>query len=299
VLTSAIDKYMYITVNRRFDDSVRVSYSRTEIVEHGSCVEHPIVREALRLLEMENGLEIISMADIPAQTGLGSSGSFTVGLLHALHAFRGEDPSAEQLAAEACHIEIDRLGEPIGKQDQYIAAYGGLQRIQFNADETVVIDPLMCAPGTLQALSDRLLLLFTGLTRPARDILGEQQRDPAAAAPHLAALAALAEPMRSALLAARLREFGELLHEGWTIKRRLAAATNPSIDRWYDLARDAGAIGGKILGAGGGGFLLLFVEPEARDTVIRALAALRRLPFSFEPEGSGIIYAGPLKTPGR
>jgi D-glycero-alpha-D-manno-heptose-7-phosphate kinase len=197
VLATTIDKYIYIMVNRRFDRSIRVSYSRTEIVEHASQIEHPIVREALALLGIEHGLEIISMGDVPAQTGLGSSGSFTVGLLHALHAFRGEHPSAEQLAAEACVIEIDRLREPIGKQDQYIAAYGGFQRIQFNADERVDVEPLACAPGTLQALNDRLLLCFTGITRSASEVLIEQQRDMSVTAPQLAALADIAERMRT------------------------------------------------------------------------------------------------------
>ncbi|OFW11713.1 MAG: GHMP kinase [Acidobacteria bacterium RIFCSPLOWO2_12_FULL_66_10] len=293
VLASAIDKYIYITVNRRFDRSIRVSYSRTEIVEHASRIEHPIVREALALLGMGHGLEIISMADVPAQTGLGSSGSFTVGLLHALHAFRGEHPSAEQLAAEACAIEIERLREPIGKQDQYIAAYGGFQRIQFNADERVFVDPLICAPGTMQALNDRLLLCFTGMTRSASEILAEQQRDMGATAPQLSALAEVAERMRTALIGTpRLDAFGELLHESWIVKRRLSGVTNGAIDRWYDRARQAGAIGGKILGAGGGGFLLLFVEPDARDAVTRALVPLEPLPFQFEPQGSKVIYSG-------
>ena len=293
VLTSTIDKYIYITVNRRFDRSLRVSYSRTEIVDHARDVEHPIVREALAFLDMDHGLEIISMADVPAQTGLGSSGSFTVGLLHALHAFRGEHPTAAQLAAEACHIEIDRLGEPIGKQDQYIAAYGGLQRIQFNGDETVFVDPVICAAGTVAALHQRMLMFFTGLTRSASEILAEQQRDMAATAPHLAALADLAERMQAALVGPpRLETFGELLHESWMVKRRLSGVTSSEIDRRDDRAREAGAIGGKILGAGGGGFLLLFVEPDAQAAVAASLAPLEPIRFGFEPQGSKVIYAG-------
>jgi D-glycero-alpha-D-manno-heptose-7-phosphate kinase len=293
VLTSTIDKYMYITVNRRFDRSLRISYSRTEIVDRACQVEHPIVREALALLGIEHGLEIISMADVPAQTGLGSSGSFTVGLLHALHAFRGEHPTAGQLAAEACHIEIDRLREPIGKQDQYIAAFGGLQRIQFNADETVFVDPVICAPGTLPALQQRLLLFFTGLTRSASEILAGQQRDSNSIAKPLAALSAIADRMMGALVGtARLSAFGELLHESWMVKRQLSGVTSGDIDRWYDLARGAGAIGGKLLGAGGGGFLMLFVEPEAQPSVVRALAPLEPVPFGFEPQGSKVIYSG-------
>ena len=283
---------MYITVNRRFDRSIRVSYSRTEIVAEASRIEHPIVREALTMLGMHHGLEIISMADVPAQTGLGSSSSFTVGLLHALHAFRGEHPASEQLAAEACEIEIERLKEPIGKQDQYIAAYGGLQRVQFNSDETVFVDPLICAPGTIRLLNEHLMLFFTGVTRAAGEILAEQQRDMDAVARQLAALGELAECMRASLLGTpRLRQFGELLHDGWAIKRRLGGVTNEAIDRWYDLARSAGAIGGKILGAGGGGFLLLFVEPGARAAVAAALAPLLELSFRFEPQGTKVIYS--------
>jgi D-glycero-alpha-D-manno-heptose-7-phosphate kinase len=292
VLTTAIDKYMYIIVNRRFDPSIRVSYSRTEIVTEASHLEHPIVREALLMLGMHHGLEIISMADVPAQTGLGSSGSFAVGLLHALHAFRGEHPGCEQLAAEACEIEIERLKEPIGKQDQYIAAYGGLQRVQFNSDETVFVDPLICAPGTIPLLNEHLMLFFTGVTRAAGEILAEQQRDVHAVAGQLAALGELAECMRATLIGTpRLREFGELLHHGWTIKRGLRGVTNAAIDRSYDLARSAGAIGGKILGAGGGGFLLLFVEPGARAAVTAALAPLRELSFRLEPQGTKVIYS--------
>jgi D-glycero-alpha-D-manno-heptose-7-phosphate kinase len=293
VLTSTIDKYMYVTVNRRFDRSIRVSYSRTEIVACARDVAHPIVREALDLLGIEHGLEIISMADVPAQTGLGSSGSFAVGLLHALHAFRGEHPAAEQLAAEACHIEIDRLHEPIGKQDQYIAAYGGLQRIQFNGDESVFVDPVICAPGTLKALHDRMLLFFTGLTRSAGEILAVQQRELTATAPHLAALADIAERMKTTLVGVpQLRAFGELLHESWLVKRQLSGVTSSEIDRWYDRARQAGAIGGKILGAGGGGFLLVFAEPDRHAAISAALAPLEPLSFGFEPQGSKVIYSG-------
>jgi D-glycero-alpha-D-manno-heptose-7-phosphate kinase len=293
VLTSAIDKYMYITVNRRFDRTIRVSYSRTEIVDHASQVEHPIVREALALVGIEHGLEIISMADVPAQTGLGSSGSFTVGLLHALHAFRGQHPTAERLAVEACDIEIERLREPIGKQDQYIAAYGGMQRIQFNADDTVFVDPVICSRGTLDDLSARMLLFFTGLTRAAGEILAAQQRDMAATTPQLAALADIAERMRDALVGTpRLREFGELMHESWVVKRRLSGVTNPDIDRWYERARGAGAIGGKLLGAGGGGFLLVYAEPADHEAIARALAPLPALPFGFERQGSKVIYSG-------
>lgn len=293
VLSSTIDKYMYITVNRRFDQSIRVSYSRTEIVERASDIHHPIVREALTLLGFDGGLEIVSMADIPARTGLGSSSTFTVGLLHALHAHRGEHVGAEQLAAEACDIEIGRLREPIGKQDQYIAAYGGLRRIRFNDDESVFVDSVVCLPETILALNERLMLVYTGITRPAAEILGAQQRDMNGSAEALGVLTHIAEAMQHALInTPDLDEFGRLLHESWLIKRQLAGGvSNEAIDRWYNLARKSGAAGGKVLGAGGGGFLLLFVEPASRAAVAEAVAPLRVIPFALEPQGSKVIYA--------
>ena len=294
VTSAAIDKYMFLTVNRAFDHHIRVAYAQTEIVEHAGQVRHPLVREALKLTGIDHGIEITSMADIPAQSGLGSSSSFTVGLLNALHAFKGEHASAEQLAREACRIEIEQLNEPIGKQDQYIAAYGGLQHFQFNADDSVFVDPVVTPPGVRQKLAEQLLMFYTGKTRKASDILNHQ-RQVTSAGDKQAAL----ENMRTQAGAVRdvlqrggdLREFGQWLHEGWLLKRSLVSAiSDPDIDAHYERARAAGALGGKLLGAGGGGFLLFFVERDRQPAVREALRSLRELEFKLESEGCKIVY---------
>ncbi len=292
VTSSAIDKYMHVMVNRRFDDTIRVSYTKTEIVEEIEAIQHPIVRECLNLLDVREGLEIVSVADIPAQAGLGSSSSFTVGLLNALHAFRGEHASAGRLAEEACHVEMDLVGEPIGKQDQYIAAFGGLRHIAFCRSGEVSVEPIICGRDLRQSLSERLLLFFTGKTRPASVILSEQRRVTPGKTDVLRRLRDLAVLARNVLIEGRdLRTFGEILHEGWVVKRGIVdGITNEEIDGLYDRAREAGAIGGKLLGAGGGGFLMLYVEPEAQPRVRAALAGTREVSFKLDPHGSRIIF---------
>ncbi|MDD5555889.1 MAG: GHMP kinase [bacterium] len=297
VVSTAIDKYMYITVSRLssyFSHRIRVSYAKTELVKEIGEIRHPIVREALRLTGLDGGLEIHSMADVPSQTGLGSSSSFTVGLLNALHAFRNEYASAEQLAREACRIEIEVLGEPIGKQDQYIAAYGGLRQITFNPDETVYVEPVICAPSTRAELFSNLLMFFTGWTRSASKILKVQKKATAGKMETLSKMRDLTREAAAVLTAGRgLDEFGDILHRGWMLKRELAGGiTNPRIDRLYEKARRAGALGGKLLGAGGGGFLLFYVERQNRERVRRALAELMEIGVGFEPQGSKIIYVG-------
>ncbi len=295
VVSTAINKYIYITVNRKFDHKIRASYSRTEIVDSVDELKHELIREALKVTGIDRAIEITSISDIPSRgTGLGSSSTYTVGLLNALYAHRGRMVGAERLAKEACEIEIDRCGKPIGKQDQYIAAYGGLKYIRFYPDERVEVIPILCAPETRRELQQRLLLLYTGLTRRADDILAEQSRNCAMDESKRAALrrmVALAEQMVDALSRNELDGFGEVLHANWLEKRRLASGiTNPDIDRWYETARAHGAIGGKILGAGGGGFLLLYAPPERHEEICRALPELRPVPFRFEPQGSRIIY---------
>jgi D-glycero-alpha-D-manno-heptose-7-phosphate kinase len=294
VISSAIDKYMFITVNKRFDSTIRVSYSKTEIVDRVDELKHGIVREALNLTGLTHGLEITSIADLPAGTGMGSSSAFTVGLLNALHAFAGRHTSAEQLAAEASRIEIDLLGEPIGKQDQYAAAYGGLNHIRFNPDETVFVDPVISGSATREELDANLLLFYTGVTRQASTILSKQKEDTAAKFDVLRRMRDLSLEMAKVLQSGRgLNAFGEFLHEGWELKRSVSSGiTNPDIDRWYDIARQSGALGGKLLGAGGGGFLLFFVERQNQPRVRENLAELRELPFRLEPQGSKIIYVG-------
>lgn len=295
VVATAITKYIYINVNRKFDDMIRASYSVTEIVDSLSDLKHELIREGMRLTGLTNGIEITSISDIPSSgTGLGSSSTYTVGLLNALYGYAGKHAGPERLAAEASKIEIDILGKPIGKQDQYAAAYGGLQFIQFNPDETVFVDPIMCDFRTKRRLSNRLMMMYTGMTRSADSILKEQKDNTASNEDKRLVLAKMrkqAEEMRDALNQNSLEDFGVLLHEGWCLKRGLASGiSNTRIDDWYATARKHGAIGGKILGAGGGGFLLLFAEPEDQDDIARALPDLQRVPFGLEPQGSKIIF---------
>lgn len=295
VVSVTIDKYIYINVNAKFDHQIRASYSVTEIVNSVDELKHQLIRQALKMVGRDRSVEITSISDIPSQgTGLGSSSTYTVGLLNALYAFGGRFVGAERLAHEACEIEIKRCGAPIGKQDQYIAAYGGMQFIQFNPDESVFVDPVICSPATRQLLQSRLILLYTGITRQTGDVLYEQQanteRD-ASRRQRLQQMVQLAYDLRAAVMANDLDVFGEILHEGWLRKRELASGiTSPCIDEWYLRARAAGALGGKILGAGGGGFLLLYAHQERHERILRALPDLRRVPLRFEPQGSKIIY---------
>jgi len=292
VTSVTINKYMYITVNKRFDDTIRLSYSKTEIVDDFKKIVHPIVREALKLTGITRGIEITSIADVPAGTGVGSSSSFTVGLLNALYAYQGKHKSAEELAREACYLEIDVVGEPIGKQDQYIAAYGGLQHIQFNPDESVYVDPVICSKETLKKLEKSLLLFYTGTTREAMSILKEQKQNIDKKQEYLKKLKELSVEARDCLIKNNLDEFGKLLHKGWNYKKELSSGiTNNEINEYYEKGIRAGAYGGKLLGAGGGGFLLFFCPEEAQARVRGALN-LREMPFSFEPQGTKIIYVG-------
>ncbi|MFO0808357.1 MAG: galactokinase [Gemmataceae bacterium] len=294
VLSTAIDKFMYLTVKPRFGDTFRVSYSRTELADRAEQIEHPIVRECLQLLGVSKGLEIVSVADLPAQSGMGSSSSFTVGLLHALYAHSGRVVSAKLLAETACHVEIDRLKEPIGKQDQYIAAHGGLQFIQFHPDGHVSVDPVICALGTRRELSRRLLLFFTGLTRNASEVLTKQRAGTGEKRPALRRLCEVAGAMRDVLTGGHdLNEFGRLLHAAWEAKKSVEGSiSNPSIDEWYERGRAAGALGGKLLGAGSGGFLLFYCEPHRQAALRTALGDLVEVPFELEPEGSKVIFVG-------
>jgi D-glycero-alpha-D-manno-heptose-7-phosphate kinase len=291
VLSSAVDKYMFITVNRRFDDTIRISYRKTEIVGSREEIEHPIVRACLEYTDLGRGLEITSMADLPAGSGMGSSSSFTVGLLNALWAWKGRHVSAEELAKQACEIEIDILKEPIGRQDQYAAAFGGLNTIRFNADHSVFTNPVIVQRGTLEALNQHLLMFYTGQTRSASSILSEQSKATIDRMSILRQMRDQVDELAGVLIdGSRLDRFGEMLHEGWLLKRQITGGiTNPDIDAAYDRALSAGALGGKLLGAGGGGFLLFYVAPHKQNQVSRSLG-LRRLELRFEPQGSKIIY---------
>lgn len=295
VVSTAINQFVYVTVNRKFDEKIRVSYSRTEEARSVRRIRHPLVREAMTLLGTQGGVEITSIADIPAKgTGLGSSSSFTVGLLNALHAFSERHASAEQLASEACTIEIERCGEPIGKQDQYAAAYGGLNYIQFNPDDSVHVEPIICKRETIQRIQAHTLVFYTGITRSASSLLRDQQRAVAGDKKKQQAvqrMVELARQMRRELQANRVSGFGEVLHEGWHLKKSLDAnIATGRIDEWYAEARKAGAIGGKLLGAGAGGFLMLQAPPDRHEAVAHALTGLRRMDFQFESQGSRIIF---------
>lgn len=295
VVTTAINKYIYITVNESFNDQIIVRYSKEERVNRVEELEHNLIREALKLLKITHGIDISSTADVPSEgSGLGSSSSYLVGVLHALHAYKGEHVSAERLAREACHIEIEKLGKPIGKQDQYIAAYGGFNYIQFNADESVFVDPIIFPSKTKKRLEKKLLLLYTGITRSSSKILSKQKKNlihDTEKRRMMSKIVGLADEMRQNLRRNNLHSAGELLDKNWNLKKRLAdTITSPQIDRWYKIAQNHGAIGGKILGAGGGGFMLLYAPENKHRAIVRALPDLRVMKISFEQQGSKIIF---------
>jgi D-glycero-alpha-D-manno-heptose-7-phosphate kinase len=291
VLSSTIDKYIFVIVKERFDDKIRVGYTQTEMVDWLDDVQHDLVREALRKTGITRRIEISTMGDIPsAGTGLGSSSTVTVGALNAMHLYLGEARDAATLASEACEIEIDILGKPIGKQDQYIAAYGGLCFIHFKPDGGVTVEKVGVSDEARRRLSERLMLFYTGMTRSSSTVLKEQVSNIDDRFQTLRKMKQLAVEARECLERQAFDGLGELLHQGWEYKKQLASGiSNGQIDAMYQAARRAGAIGGKISGAGGGGFLLLYCPVERRDDVRKALASLRELPFALERDGSKAI----------
>ncbi|MDO9096772.1 MAG: hypothetical protein Q7U60_01430 [Candidatus Methanoperedens sp.] len=294
VVSTAIDKFIYITVNKRFTDNIRIAYSKIEYVEKVDEIEHNLVREALKSVGIDRGIDIVYMSDmLPAHegSGLGASSSLIVGTLNALHAFKGEHVSAETLAKEACKIEIDILGNPIGKQDQYAAAYGGFNHIQFNSDESVFINPIIFKKGIKEELNKKLLLFYTGVKTRSDILLTEQNNRTEENLEILDKMVELADELKKAIEKGDLMEFGNILHMGWEYKQKLASKiTNPILNSYYEKARKAGAIGGKILGSGGGGFFLFYCDEEKQDSVRKALSDLKETSFKFEPQGSRIIY---------
>lgn len=293
VISSAIDKYIYVIVKKRFDEKIRVGYSRTEMVDTIDEIEHELVREALRKVGITKGIEISTMADIPSEgSGLGSSSSVLVGLLNALYAYRGDIVPAEQLAQEACEIEIDILGKPIGKQDQYIAAYGGLRLIRFHKNGCVSVDPVMMEENRRRYLESSLVLFYTGVTRMSSEVLTEQRSNIADRLPVLRMMRDQAYEIADCLCdSSRLTRIGYVLKEGWEHKKLLSGkVSNSHIDDIYNKALDAGAIGGKVAGAGGGGFLLLYCPPARQNGLRRALSDLQELPFHLERDGSKVIF---------
>lgn len=300
VVSVAINKYIYVNINNKFDHRVRVSYSKTEEVDTVNDVQHPLVRECLKMLQPAGGIEITSIADIPSRgSGLGSSSSFTVGLLNSLFAFIGSHASPEKLAQLASEIEIELCGQPIGKQDQYAAAYGDLRMYRFLSDGSVANSPIICTPATLHTLQDNLILFYTGITRSASEILEKQTQALGSNNKTIEAMRAMVEQahdLRYEIENNRPDSLGTILHEGWMRKRSLSEGiTSGQIDDWYSRALAAGAIGGKILGAGGGGFLLLYAPQERHCDIATALGELRRVPIRFEREGSKIIFYQPTE----
>ncbi|MCL4210824.1 MAG: GHMP kinase [Phycisphaeraceae bacterium] len=292
VLSVAVRKHMYVALSRRFEPSVRVAYSKTEIASTRDEVQHTIVKAALELVDLGPHMEIVTIGDVPAGTGMGSSSTLTVGLLNALYAFKGQIRSAKSLAEEACRIEIDVLGKPIGKQDQYAAAFGGLNYIRFNPDESVDVQPVPTAAETLAELERRIIVLYTEKKRDADTILQKQSDGTADRMRVLRDMRDLASEMRGVIAGrANLDEFARLLHVGWELKRSLGfGISDDSIDQAYEAARRAGAQGGKLLGAGGGGFLLLIAPPERHAAIREALGNPRDLAFGIDRLGSRIIF---------
>lgn len=292
VVSTAIDKYIFVIINERFDDKIYINYSRKEIVDSVDDVEHELVREALRITGVTRGIEITTLADVPSEgSGLGSSSSVTVGLLNALYAFRGDTQPAERLAEEACEIEILRCHKPIGKQDQYIAAFGGLRRITFRRSGRVDVERLPLSANRKRHLSDNLMLFYTNRTRSASGILGEQKARIPEKQKMLLRLKQLAEETYETLMEGPMDGLGEILDRGWGWKQEMSdRISDVEIDDIYRLAREAGALGGKLCGAGAGGFFMLYCPHHRQSQVRQALSGYRELPFNLERDGSKVIY---------
>lgn len=295
VLSTTINRYMYLTIHPYFDErKTALKYSQNEIVDQINDIQHSIFHCVLNDKKI-SGVEISSTADVPSGTGLGSSSSFTVGLLHILSCYKGKYLSKSALAAEACEVEIEKLGAPIGKQDQYAAAFGGLNFIRFHKDDSVSVEPVIMKGKVLAELQDNLVMFYTGLTHNANEILAKQKKnivEKEEKRRNLLRMCELAESMKKALEDNDIRNFGKILNEGWMKKRELAGSiTSPFIDELYDTALRNGATGGKLLGAGGGGFFL-FCCPKEKQVMLREKLRLKQFPFKFEHDGSSVVYIG-------
>jgi D-glycero-alpha-D-manno-heptose-7-phosphate kinase len=292
VLSSAIDKYIFVTIKKRFDDKLCVGYTRMEIVDHVHEIEHELIREAFSTTGIDRGVEITTMGDIPSRgSGLGSSSTVTVGALHAMYTLKGEIVTAECLARQACEIEIDHLEKPIGIQDQYIAAYGGIRFMEFTTSGEVLTQKIELNSDQERLLNENLLLFYTGVTRRSDTILDEQKKNIGDRSDILREIKRLAYISRDEVRAGNIDAIGELLHESWKLKKQLASKiSNGRIDEMYAAAIKAGAIGGKITGAGGGGFLILYCRYEQQAALRCALHGLQELPFHLEPHGSKVIF---------
>jgi len=299
VLSTSIDKYMYVTVNQKFDNDIRLSYSMTENESNVQQIKHPIVRNTLELLDIQGGIEITSISDIPSHgSGLGSSSSYTVALLHALYAYKGKSISKDELGRLSSHIEIDLCGDIIGKQDQYAAAFGGLNLIEFNEDDSVVVSPVICKPKTIKKMEDSIIVFYTGRTRIASTLLSKQSNNMKQAdkIKLMSNMVSLAYEMRSLLENDDIESLGELLDKNWQLKRQMTLGISDSqIDSWYSKGILAGATGGKLLGAGNGGFIMFFAPKEKHTDIIKAMKDLQRVPFSFDNCGSKIVFSDQMK----
>jgi D-glycero-alpha-D-manno-heptose-7-phosphate kinase len=296
LIAGAMDKYIFISANKRFYDSIRLSYSQTEIVDNVADVKHHIFKAALGLLSINRGIELVSVADVPANCGLGTSSSFTVSLLNALHAYKRDFVTQKQLAEEACHIEIDVLQEPIGKQDQYIAAFGGITCLTFEKNGDVLVEALRISDEALDQMESNIALFYTGIERSASEILAEQdeksKKDDPQVIENLHKIKEIGLQTRKALESGNVDEFGELLHVHWeTKKKRSQKMSDPFIDECYDVARKNGALGGKLIGAGGGGFFMFYCRNSDRPKLSRAMKNMRLKPmrFRFDFEGAKIL----------
>jgi len=294
-ISAAIDKYNYIAVKRRFEDGFRISYSKTEITDRVEDIQQPIIREALKLLNVNDYLEIVSIADVPGRSGLGGSSSYAVGVLNALHSFKRENVDAQTLAEEACHIEIDSLKEPIGKQDQYVAAFGGINCYEIEKDGMVHVNPLVISPHSVAELEGNLLLFYTGIKRDASRILRRQKQDEEKGIKRVIEtmheIKKIGYKVRDSLANGDIRSFGELLDVHWRTKKSLSQqVSNDRIDQLYEIAKRNGAIGGKIMGAGGGGFFMFYSE-NGKERLRNAMAkeGLKEVRFRFDFDGSKIL----------
>jgi D-glycero-alpha-D-manno-heptose-7-phosphate kinase len=296
LIAAAIDKYVFISANKRFYDSIRLSYSQTEIVDNVNDIKHHIFREALKLLNFDGGIELVSIADVPANCGLGTSSSFTVSLLNALHTFKRDFVTQQQLAEEACQIEIDILKEPIGKQDQYISTFGEVTCLTFDKNGDVLVEPIRMTDEALDQLESNIMLFHTGVERSASHILSEQDKKTQSNQPEvvesLHRIKEIGLQSRKALESGDLDQFGELLDVHWQTKKNLShRVSNPFIDECYQLAKKNGALGGKIMGAGGGGFFMFYCRDKDKPKLSQALKeiGLKPMRFNFDFEGAKIL----------
>ena len=292
IFSVTLNHHIYVTVHRRFEDNFRVSYSKTEFSSTVSEIPHELVRESMLSAGINQPLEVTTIADVPAGTGLGSSSTLTVGLLNAFRAVSGSISSCANLAELACAIEIDTLGNPIGKQDQYAAAFGGMNYMRFNSDGTVRVDRIPCERDVIKHIESHSLMIYTDQQRSASKILEKQTEGTVDKLAVLTEMRDMAGEMKNIVSSgANMQDFGRLLDEGWRLKRSLGfGITNGLIDDWYEAAKKAGAIGGKLLGAGGGGFLYFIAPPERHERIIAALGNPKTLPVSFDSQGSRVVF---------